>query len=82
MFNIRHSVFKIIHPGEHQCGADCRAKKKPTGSRCSSIGRWLREEYDTAQPLPDRLAALVRKIEQSTERVRRKVVPNGAAAGR
>ena len=47
----------------------------------TSIGRWLKEEYDTAQPLPDRLAALVRKIEQSTES-QAKGVPNGAAAGR
>jgi len=59
-----------------------REKEAHREQMLTSIGRWLREEYDTAQPLPDRLAALVRKIEQSTERVRRKVVPNGAAAGR
>jgi len=29
-----------------------------------SIGRWLRDEYDTTQPVPKRLADLVRKIEQ------------------
>ncbi len=32
----------------------------------ASIGRGLREGYDAAQPLPERLADLVRKIEQST----------------
>jgi hypothetical protein len=32
----------------------------------ASIGRGLREGHDAAQPLPDRLADLVRKIEQST----------------
>jgi hypothetical protein len=32
----------------------------------ASIGRCLREEYDAGQPLPDRLADLVRKIERST----------------
>ena len=29
------------------------------------LGRRLKEEYGTAQPLPDRLAGLLRKIEQS-----------------
>jgi hypothetical protein len=29
------------------------------------IGRLLREGYDTAQPLPDRLSDIVRKIERS-----------------
>jgi hypothetical protein len=32
----------------------------------ASIGRGLREGHDATQPLPDRLADLVRKIEQST----------------
>lgn len=30
-----------------------------------AIGRRLRDEYDLAQPMPDRLAALVRQIEQA-----------------
>ncbi len=30
----------------------------------ATIGRRLRETYDVAQPLPDQLADLVRKIEQ------------------
>jgi hypothetical protein len=33
----------------------------------AEIGRRLRKEYDAPLPLPDRLAALVKKIEQSTE---------------
>jgi hypothetical protein len=33
----------------------------------ASIGRGLRERHDAAQPLPDRLADLVREIEQSGE---------------
>jgi hypothetical protein len=33
----------------------------------ASIGRWLRDEYDTAQPLPARLADLVMQIAQLTE---------------
>jgi hypothetical protein len=33
----------------------------------ASIGRGLREGHDATQPLPDRLADLVRKIEQSGE---------------
>ncbi len=32
----------------------------------ASIGRGLREGHDAAQPLPERFADLVRKIEQST----------------
>jgi hypothetical protein len=32
----------------------------------ASIGRRLREEYDVTEPLPERLADLVRKIEQPT----------------
>jgi hypothetical protein len=32
----------------------------------ADLGRRLREGYDAEQPLPDRLAELVRKIEQST----------------
>jgi hypothetical protein len=31
----------------------------------AKIGERLREEYDATQPLPDRLADLVKKIEQS-----------------
>jgi hypothetical protein len=31
----------------------------------AAIGRWLRDQYDTTQPLPKRLADLVRKIEKS-----------------
>jgi hypothetical protein len=30
----------------------------------AAIGRALRGQYDTAEPLPDRLADLVRKMEQ------------------
>jgi len=33
----------------------------------ASIGRGLREVYDTAQPLPDRISDLVRQIAQPTE---------------
>jgi hypothetical protein len=33
----------------------------------ASIGRLLRDDYDTAQPLPKRLADLVRQIAQPTE---------------
>jgi hypothetical protein len=33
----------------------------------ASIGRLLRDGYDTAQPLPKRLADLVRQIAQPTE---------------
>jgi hypothetical protein len=29
-----------------------------------AIGRWLRRQYDLAQPLPDQLAALLTKVEQ------------------
>ena len=32
----------------------------------ASLGRALREQYDAPQPLSERLAELVRKIEQST----------------
>jgi hypothetical protein len=32
----------------------------------AEIGRRLRYEYDTTQPLPHRLADLVREIDQST----------------
>lgn len=35
----------------------------------ASIGRRLREEYDLPQPLPPRLAELVRKIEQPGSRI-------------
>jgi hypothetical protein len=33
----------------------------------ASIGRGLREVYDTAHPLPDRISDLVRQIAQPTE---------------
>jgi hypothetical protein len=36
----------------------------------AELGRRLREEYSTAHPLPDRLADLLRKIEQSTSESR------------
>jgi hypothetical protein len=38
------------------------------GQMLALIGRLLRQEYeyDTAQPVPDRIADLVKKIEQST----------------
>ena len=38
--------------------AACRAQV------LAELGRRLREGYDAEQPLPDRLAELVRKIEQ------------------
>jgi hypothetical protein len=44
-------------------GEDALTRKKAL----DSIGRTLREEYDTSQPLPDRLANLVDQIEQLTE---------------
>jgi hypothetical protein len=31
----------------------------------AAIGRWLKEQYDCSQPLPDRLAELLTKIERS-----------------
>jgi hypothetical protein len=31
----------------------------------AEIGRRLRDEYDIAEPLPDRLASLVRQVERS-----------------
>ena len=36
----------------------------------AEVGRRLREEYGTAQPLPDRLTDLLREIEQSTRESR------------
>jgi hypothetical protein len=32
----------------------------------AAIGRGLKEEYDSVQPLPDRLSDLLRKIEEAT----------------
>jgi hypothetical protein len=32
----------------------------------AAIGRRLKEEYDSVQPLPDRLSDLLRKIEEAT----------------
>jgi hypothetical protein len=33
----------------------------------AAIGRRLKEEYDSVQPLPDRLSDLLRKIEEATK---------------
>jgi hypothetical protein len=35
------------------------------GELQKAIGQYLRAEYDLAQPVPDRLAALLREVEQS-----------------
>jgi hypothetical protein len=42
----------------------------------AELGRRLREEYGTAQPLPDRLAGLLRKIEKSTSETSPNVAHN------
>jgi hypothetical protein len=42
-----------------------REKAAQREQMLTSIGQWLKLEYDVAQPLPDRLSDLVRKIEQS-----------------
>jgi hypothetical protein len=44
-------------------GEDALTRKKTL----DSIGRTLRQEYDTSQPLPDRLARLVEQIAQPTD---------------
>ena len=36
----------------------------------ATIGQKLRQEYDVAQPMPDRLSDLVKEIEQSTSESR------------
>jgi Anti-sigma factor NepR len=36
----------------------------------AAIGRRLKEEYDSVQPLPDRLSDLLRKIEEATKQWR------------
>jgi hypothetical protein len=41
----------------------------------AAIGRLLREQYNVAQPLPERLADLMKKIEQSSKN------PHGASGG-
>lgn len=50
-----------------------RANAARRAQMLTSIGRSLREGYDTARPLPDRLAALVRRIEQSADQAPKKV---------
>jgi hypothetical protein len=44
-----------------------REKGAHRGQMLASIGRGLRDEYDTALPLPDRVSDLVRQIAQPTE---------------
>ena len=43
-----------------------REKAARTREVLAAIGRGLRERYDAPKPLSERLAELVRKIEQST----------------
>jgi hypothetical protein len=48
-------------------GSEMREKAVRTKEVLASIGRGLREQYNAPQPpLSERLAELVRKIEQST----------------
>jgi hypothetical protein len=47
-------------------GSETRERAARTKEVLASIGRGLREQYDAPQPLSERLAELVRKIEQST----------------
>jgi hypothetical protein len=42
------------------------ARKAAHGALLAAIGRGLRERHDAAQPLPDRLADIVRRIDQPT----------------
>jgi len=46
------------------------SRRKPAPSRevLAFLGRGLREQYDAPQPLSERLAELVRKMEQFTEK--------------
>ena len=43
-----------------------RDKAVPTREVLAFLGRGLREQYEAPQPLSERLAELVRTIEQST----------------
>jgi hypothetical protein len=43
-----------------------RHKPAPSREVLAFLGRGLREQYETPQPLSERLAKLVRTIEQST----------------
>jgi hypothetical protein len=52
------------------CPTEAAAQNAPSGQRHlltdvkAGIGQYLAAEYDLAQPLPDRLAALLRKVDQ------------------
>jgi hypothetical protein len=62
-----YTVFKTIHSVKHAPEERLvRARKSRHMEQIrASIGRCLRDKYDTSQPLPKRLADLVRKIKQS-----------------
>jgi uncharacterized protein (DUF2336 family) len=47
-------------------GSETREKAARTKEVLASIGQGLREQYDPTQPFSERLATLVRRIEQST----------------
>ena len=69
MFNLNGGVQNYTELREPMGGKSAlllREKAARTKEILTSIGPGLRKQYDAPQPLSDRLAELVRKIEQST----------------
>jgi hypothetical protein len=57
-----------------------REKEAHRAQMIASIGRVLRDAYDTAQPLPDRLASLVRQIAEPIDDSQKKTPPRGGGS--
>ena len=67
MFNLNGGVQNYTELREPMGGSETRENAARTKEVLASIGRGLREQYAAPQPpLTERLAELVRKIEQST----------------
>ncbi len=74
VFNFEQGCSKLSSRGDRPMGGKSafvlREKAARTNEVLASIGQGLREQYDAPQALSDRLAELVRRIEQSTDSCR------------